>query len=177
MKEDIYYGCPMSGMVCKNECRKACPNCGGKIAFQSMTEAMQLGFRPCIRCHPERLNWEGVREQLVHHAMEEIEENYNEKFSLVDLAHKMYINEDYLGRTFKQIVGETPLKFHHFVRCENARILLETKDNTVEMVAYTVGYVSVSHFIKRFKSLYGETPLQYKKKHEHEKVGIEIQIS
>jgi AraC-like DNA-binding protein len=41
---------------------------------------------------------------------------------------------------------------------EHAAFLIKNKMGNVEEVAETIGYESVSHFIKSFKEKYGHTP-------------------
>ena len=161
---EIYYGCKTTGMVCKNDCHSNCNYCSSLVKFATIQEAFDEGYKPCIRCQPDHEKWDGAKQKIIICAKIEIEKSYRDKFSLKNLADKVYTNEDYLGRIFKEVVGETPLKYHHYVRCEHGRELLGAQNNSVDIVAYKVGYQSTSHFIKVFKSIYGETPLQYRKK-------------
>ena len=161
-KINVCYGCKSTKTICTEGCGSKCRACRNLVVFASVEEALKEGYRPCMRCQPNVKNWEGTKKELVLATKLEMEKNYYEKFSLKKIADTLYVNEDYLGRTFKSIVGETPLRYHNYVRCEHAKKLLEEECN-VEMVAYKVGYMTVSHFIKVFKSICGETPLQYKK--------------
>ena len=51
-------------------------------------------------------------------------------------------------------------------RMKKARTLLKETDQTVENVAYEVGYENVEHFNRLFKKNYGMTPVQYRKQEE-----------
>ena len=175
-KTEYFYGCKATGMVCSEMCVGGCSNCKNSVIFKTLEEALEAGYRQCIRCQPGKITCSKMKERLIRLAKEYLEEHYAEKFAARELASHLHINEDYLGRVFKSSVGETPLRYHNFVRCEYARELLETSDYSVELVSCQVGYLSESHFIKLFKSFYGETPLRYRKNHRN-KVGIRIQTS
>ena len=161
----IFFGCKQTKVFCDKTCKSKCAMCPDVILFFSVKEGLDANYTPCMRCQPDvEIKCVDNKHLLIQKAKNIMEENYKEKFSLQSLATKIYINEDYLGRIFKSIVGHTPLEYHHFVRCENARKILEENDYNIGYVANLVGYISESHFIKIFKSLYGITPLKYKVK-------------
>ena len=47
--------------------------------------------------------------------------------------------------------------------CERARDLLENTDQTIREISTLVGYYDAGSFIRRFKQVTGETPLQYRR--------------
>ena len=108
------------------------------------------------------------KNKLVLVLKDEIEKAYTEKFSLQKFSERLFVNKDYLGRVFKATIGETPLRYHNYVRCEKAKIFLKDTKDTIGVISYRVGYQSDSHFIKVFKNLYGETPLQYRKSNKND---------
>lgn len=62
-------------------------------------------------------------------------------------------------------MGMTPLEYRNALRLGRARSYLEYGDISVQEIADMLGYATVSHFIKAFKSQYGCAPLQYRKLH------------
>lgn len=75
-----------------------------------------------------------------------------------DLARSVHLSPSRLRYVFKQEVGVTPAKFLKLLRFEKARQLLQTSFLEVKEVAAMVGLADVSHFVRDYKSLYGETP-------------------
>lgn len=61
-------------------------------------------------------------------------------------------------REFQDLFGEPPAKWIKDKKLEHAAFLIKNKIGNVEEVAETVGYESVSHFIKSFKEKFGITP-------------------
>lgn len=64
---------------------------------------------------------------------------------------------------FKKYTNQSLVDFIGNIRMEYSLDLLKDEELSVLDIAYTVGYNSVSHFISKFKSRYGITPLQYRK--------------
>ena len=86
-----------------------------------------------------------------------------EKFSLEKMAKALFVNSSYLTRTFKKHTGETPLAYHHRLRCERAKELLLHSTLTVSQVGESVGYVSSSHFAHIFRKFEGCSPSEYQR--------------
>ncbi len=61
-------------------------------------------------------------------------------------------------REFHELFGQSPGQWIKDKKLEHAAFLIKNKMGNVEEVAETIGYESVSHFIKSFKEKYGHTP-------------------
>ena len=99
-----------------------------------------------------------AKHDLVKKAKEYININYRGKFCIDYVSSALYVNKYYLMRTFKELTGSTLLKYLNEVRCASAKEMLEKTDTNIEIIAYSVGYATASHFAKVFKSIYGKTP-------------------
>jgi len=78
------------------------------------------------------------------------------------LAKIFRINEKKLKEDFKRQYGMTIYAYVVQIRMEKAKKLL-LEDHNVNEVAMLLGYQSVSHFIKVFKSQHGYTPKEFVK--------------
>ncbi len=74
-----------------------------------------------------------------------------------DVSHTSLIKE------FKALTGKTPIDYVAIKRLEGASNLLLNTNLSVEEISNCLDYSSVSHFIKKFKSFYNDTPLSYRK--------------
>lgn len=93
-----------------------------------------------------------------------LNENYNEKISLEQLARNMYLSPVYISKIFKEETGESPINYLIQIRLEKAKEILELGDErSIKQIANSVGYDDVYHFSKLFKKYYGVSPLYYKK--------------
>ena len=92
-----------------------------------------------------------------------IQDNYTGNISLTDLAEEFHMSEKYFSRYFKKHFHITFSRYVSHMRLSHAKKLLETTDMSVTDVAFASGFLSVSYFIRSFKSEYGATPLSYRK--------------
>lgn len=93
-----------------------------------------------------------------------LNEHYNQKISLDQIAHNMYLSPVYVSKIFKEETGESPINYLIKIRLEKARdILQEEKMGSIKSIANAVGYEDVYHFSKLFKKYYGISPQNYRK--------------
>lgn len=78
-------------------------------------------------------------------------------------AERMNITTAHLNDTIKRVTGRTTTEAIQEQCVVEARRLLHYTDLDVIEIAYQIGYVTPSHFIKLFKTVTGLTPLQYRR--------------
>jgi AraC-like DNA-binding protein len=66
-----------------------------------------------------------------------------------------------LHRRVKEAFGSTPAEMIIQYRLERAAHMLAQRAGNVGEIACAVGFKNVSHFVKRFRERYGETPSSY----------------
>jgi len=94
-----------------------------------------------------------------------LNENYENKISLEQIAHNIYLSPVYISKIFKEETGESPINYLIKIRLEKAKdILLNSDGGSIKSIANQVGYDDVYHFSKLFKKYYGVSPLYYKKR-------------
>lgn len=97
-------------------------------------------------------------------ALQYLSDHIEENPKVAKLAELCNISEVYFRKQFKTYVGVTPMEYRNSLRLDRARSYLEYGDISVQEISDTLGYSTVSHFIKEFKQRYGCSPLQYRKK-------------
>jgi AraC-like DNA-binding protein len=111
----------------------------------------------------------------VHRKISEIVQyingHYQEDLTLAVLADHFYISPFYLSRIFKEATGFTFIEYLNSVRIKEAQKLLKDTRWKVITVAEKVGFGNIAHFGRVFKSLTGQTPLQYRKRGSGEGAG------
>lgn len=95
---------------------------------------------------------------------EYINENYQNKMSLADIARDFYISKCYLSRIFKEVTGFTVNEYINITRIKRAQYLLENSDHNITEIADIVGYESITYFEKVFKKYLETSPLKYRQK-------------
>lgn len=100
----------------------------------------------------------------VNRILKYLNENYENKISLEQIAHNMYLSPVYISKIFKEETGESPINYLIKIRLERAKeILLTEGSGSIKSIANQVGYDDVYHFSKLFKKYYGLSPLYYRK--------------
>ncbi|NLI89322.1 MAG: AraC family transcriptional regulator [Epulopiscium sp.] len=92
-------------------------------------------------------------------AIKYINENIHEQINIGDLSKKLYMSGPNFTYLFKKNVGLTPGDYIKDKKLELSAIYL--KNRNVTDVAYDLGYMNLSYFIKIFKEKYNLTPKQY----------------
>lgn len=105
------------------------------------------------------------KKHIVKKIMEYMEQHYQQKISLDQIATNMYLSSYYISKLFKSETGDTPINYLISLRMRKAREIMDQyPDSSVQSVAMAVGYEDAYHFSKLFKKYYGLSPLYYKER-------------
>lgn len=92
-----------------------------------------------------------------------IEDHYNERIYVSDLAEVLNMSTDNFFKYFKEFTQMTPTEYINHYRISQAETLLKSTDLSVTDISLSTGFDNVSYFIKTFKKLLGITPNRYRK--------------
>ena len=95
--------------------------------------------------------------------LEYISENYSRKIKLSELSDLIHVSENYFCGYFKKFTGITPFEQINETRVKKAAALLSDSDLTVSEIAVKCGFENLSYFTRKFKSIIGCTPIDYRK--------------
>lgn len=107
-------------------------------------------------------------DEAIKQIQEYIEENYEEKLSVEDLAKRIAISTRNFIRRFKKATKNTPFEYIQRVKVEVAKKSFESTTLNVNEVMYNVGYNDEKAFRKTFKKFTGLSPLEYRRKYNRE---------
>jgi AraC family transcriptional regulator, regulatory protein of adaptative response / DNA-3-methyladenine glycosylase II len=146
-------------------CRPICPARPAKRAnmhfYTSAAAAEGAGFRPCLRCRPERapgLASVDAVSRLVGAAIAGIEEHALSSARVGELASSLGVSDRHLRRVTESELGVSPIELAQTQRLLLAKRLLgETRLSQTE-IAFASGFGSVRRFNALFKSRYGLSP-------------------
>jgi len=96
-------------------------------------------------------------------ALRMIEENYNERLTVRQLAQHLGLSDSRFKHLFAERTGSTFKIQLRKVRLENAKHLLNDCALSVKEVCFKVGYSYLPNFCRDFKKRFGETPSQFKR--------------
>ena len=97
-----------------------------------------------------------------------MEENFEEKLGVEDLAKKFALSSRTFIRRFKKATLNTPLEYIQRVKVEVAKKSFESSTLNINQVMYNVGYNDQKSFRKTFKKYTGLSPLEYRTKYNRE---------
>jgi AraC family transcriptional regulator, regulatory protein of adaptative response / DNA-3-methyladenine glycosylase II len=146
-------------------CRPICtarPALRKNMRFYSNAAAAEsAGFRPCLRCRPERapgLAPVDAVSRLVGAAMAGIEEHALSSARVGDLAASLGVSDRHLRRVTEAELGVSPIELAQTQRLLLAKRLLRETSLSQTDIAFASGFGSVRRFNALFKSRYGLSP-------------------
>jgi len=101
----------------------------------------------------------------VNNALEYINSNWKNKISVDDICQKYNVSKAYLMKLFKKETGFTIIDYVTNIRMNYINHMLIYSNEPVAHIAAEAGYSSQSYMTAVYKSKYGITPMEYKKKH------------
>lgn len=114
---------------------------------------------------------EQIRDSVVNNdkkdiirAKEYIETHYKENLTLEVLAQEIHMNPYYFSSFFKKNSGENFKDYLNKVRMKHALSLLVSTDRKAYEIADEVGFRDARSFSELFQRIYGETPVNYRKR-------------
>jgi len=96
--------------------------------------------------------------------LEFIEQNYNQKINVDDLAEKAQMSVSRFYPYFKRELGITPIDYINNYRISRAILLLiDNKGESIENISELTGFESSAYFRRVFRRITGVSPREYKK--------------
>jgi AraC family transcriptional regulator of adaptative response / DNA-3-methyladenine glycosylase II len=135
--------------------------------YASAAAASAAGFRPCLRCLPERApgvsSWR-MGGELVAGALRLIDDGLLDEASVVVLAERVGVGERHLRRLFADSLGVNPMQVAATRRLLFARKLLGETALPITDIALASGYGSVRRFNAAFQAAYGMAPRELRRR-------------
>src|SRR5690349_24282141 len=158
--EGIFFiGVRTTGIFCRPTCSAKKPARENVDFFATSGEALENGYRPCLRCHP--LDPNARPPKLIERLRAEVERAPGGRLTDKELA-ALSIDPSTARRQFKRHYGMTFQAYHRARRM--GRALREVKSGSrVEEARNGSGYESQSGFRDAFEKIFGESPTAAKK--------------
>lgn len=121
------------------------------------------GFRPCLRCRPDRLAGPAAwlaGPELVCRAVRLVTAGALDESTEEQLAGHLGVSARHLRRLFAEHVGATPDAVARSRRAHFARRLLDETDLPVARVAFAAGFGSVRQMNRVVRDVFRHTPTQ-----------------
>jgi AraC family transcriptional regulator of adaptative response / DNA-3-methyladenine glycosylase II len=148
-------------IYCRPICPARPPKCENMRFYSSAAAAEGAGFRPCLRCRPERapgLASVDAVSRLVGAAIASIEEHALSSAKVSELAASLGVSDRHLRRVTESELGVSPIELAQTQRLLLAKRLLGETHLSQTEIAFASGFGSVRRFNALFKSRYGLSP-------------------
>ena len=122
-------------------------------------ECITIPFTVCQVPACRFLMYESEREKIKE-ARLILERNIDQPHTIRELARKVAMNECYLKKGFKTLIGKTIHEYQQELRMNKAKTLLQQEGRSVTDVANILGFSSISHFSTAFKRVTGMKPCE-----------------
>ncbi len=103
---------------------------------------------------------------VIDKGVEFLNSHYFENPSVKHLAKLCFVSEVYFRRIFKEKFGISPIEYKNLLRMKKAKQYLDYGEISINEISDSLGYATVSHFIKQFKTFYGLSPLSYRNQNQ-----------
>lgn len=160
-------GVVTTGVFCRPICPARLPAEENVRYFATSAAAMDAGYRPCLRCHPEREHplpaWT-IGSETVVRAVRMIDNGYLVERPVRALAAELGVGERHLNRLFRAEIGTTPKGLARMRRVALAKRLVDETHLAMADVAYAAGYGSVRRFNDEFLRVFRRPPRATRRK-------------
>nr|BFE78904.1 helix-turn-helix domain-containing protein [Planobispora longispora] len=92
-----------------------------------------------------------------------VRQRLDQPLTVTDMARKANMSPRHLGRQFRAVTGQTPLRWLLTQRVRHAQELLETTDESIEAVALATGMGTATTLRRQFKRIVGVAPDSYRR--------------
>ena len=150
-----------TGIYCRPICPVRPPKRENMRFYSSAAAAEGGGYRPCLRCRPERapgLATVDATSRLIRAAIAGIEEHAVSNARVGELAASLGVSDRHLRRVTEAELGVSPIELAQTQRLLLAKRLLGETSLKLTEIAFASGFGSLRRFNALFKSRYGLSP-------------------
>jgi AraC-like DNA-binding protein len=110
------------------------------------------------------INTIGSKSNQIARAITWLKTNYNKPVNINELAQMTNMASSTFNRYFRQLTNISPLQYQKRLRLYEAQRLMLMENQNAGNAALLVGYESPTQFNREYKRMFGEPPLENKKR-------------
>ncbi len=162
-----FFTCVRStGVYCRPVCPARTPKLQHCTFVTTAAAAHELGFRPCLRCHPEASPgcavWRGTS-NTVARALRLIEGGALDSGSVDELGERVGVGGRHLRRLFEEHCGAAPAALAQTRRILFAKRLIHETALPITDIAFAAGFQSVRRFNDAMRTWCGRAPRELRR--------------
>ncbi|HVZ39908.1 MAG TPA: AlkA N-terminal domain-containing protein [Candidatus Kapabacteria bacterium] len=168
--DGLFFTCvTTTGIFCRPVCPAPTPKRENCRFTASAAAAFEAGFRPCLRCLPEKapsITRTDRSASIVERALGLIDAGALDEGSIADLASELGVAERHLRRLFTKELGVSPISVVQTRRLLFAKQLLDETSLPIVQVALGAGFKSLRRFNDVMRTTYQRSPRELRR-HAH----------
>jgi len=152
-----------TGVFCRSICPARVPHKENVSYFLSATSALDNGYRPCLRCHPERAPAVPFLSPqfLVVRALRAVREHRT--MGSLDLSAVLNATPEAIGTAFRSALQSTPSSAIRADRLLTAVWLLDEARLAIATVAAATGFTSTEALRSELGTVFGRAAARFEK--------------
>jgi len=111
-------------------------------------------------------------DEPIRNAQEFIENNFQDKITVDEIASRLALGRRNLERRFKKATSNTVVEYIQRVKIEAAKKSFETTRKNINEIMYDVGYNDTKAFRTIFRKITGLSPVEYRTKYNKEAIVV-----
>ncbi|MBV1905536.1 MAG: helix-turn-helix domain-containing protein [Pseudomonadales bacterium] len=168
------------GIYCRPICPARPPARANVRYFLTAAEALDAGYRACLRCKPERASilpeWTLASDTVIR-AMRLIGDGFINDQPVSLLASELGVSSRQLNRLFKEELGTTPKNVLRNQRLALAMRLIGDTSMKLLDIAYAAGYTSYRRFNDEIGKVYHCSPRELKQRVCRNNIGASMLVT
>lgn len=136
------------------------------ILFRNQRKAIRIASEESEGATPhtpdKELEINSTQRKRIEDAIQYVKVNYGKPISSKDVAEAINISANRLGKVFHQGTGITLNRYINEFKIGKAKEFLKDSSLTVTEVAYKIGYNSLDHFFRVFRTQEGVSPKKWR---------------
>lgn len=120
-------------------------------------------FRKMDLPQEEKETRQTMQAKYIRFAEQYIRDNYKQKITLEDIAHRSFMSKNYFSQLFKEVTGSCFSDYLQKIRINHACESLKNPSLSIAEISYACGFNDIKFFYNIFKRLMNATPAQYRK--------------
>jgi transcriptional regulator GlxA family with amidase domain len=101
-----------------------------------------------------------VLDTRIEQARDFLQKNKTQTLRISEIAARLHLSSSHFRHVFRKQMGMPPSRYVKLLRLQRAKELLESTFLSVKEVMSEAGFSDLSHFVRDYKSEYGQSPLQ-----------------
>lgn len=129
-----------------------------------LLEILNFLLMYCQKEHYKQSIHSKRKREIIKDILSYIHQHYQEELTLAHVAGHFCMSQEYFSRQFHHYIGQSFKDYVSSYRLYKSYEDVVHSDKTIQDISQKHGFFNVKSFIKIFKDVYHETPLQYRKK-------------